>query len=382
MKCEKLRTSGSVAIVGAGPGGATLARLLQMRDFEAKVFERDASATARPQGGSLDLRADSGQRAVDAAGLTAAFAAVSREDAKAFRMLDAHGTEMPGAGEETHEDPGPEVDRADLRRLLLDSLAPDTVTWGHAVQGVHPAEDGRWRLEFEDCPSFTADLVVGADGMGSKVRRRLTSAEPVYTGITMLAANILKKRWRGSALSRQLGEGSVMFADGRRTVFVQRCAHDLILLYYSLNVPRGWPEKESFGLGDTTAVLQVVRDAFGDWSPEVMEMLTDVQDGFHLWPTSVMPPDARWTPQPGLTMLGDAAHAMPPFTGKGVNLALLDALELADGLTADPGRDVAEAIAAFEVGMQARTSREIRACLAVGRQAYGIDLDFDTPIAA
>ena len=118
-------------------------------------------------------------------------------------------------------------------------------------------------------------------------------------------------------------------------------------------------------------MLGVVRDAFGDWSPEVMDMLTDVQDGFHLWPTSVMPPDASWLTRPGLTMLGDAAHAMPPFTGKGVNLALLDAPELADGLTAEPERVV-----------QARTSREIRACLEVGRQAYGIDLDFDTPIAA
>ena len=111
-------------------------------------------------------------------------------------------------------------------------------------------------------------------------------------------------------------------------------------------------------------------------------MLTEVQDGFHLWPTSVMPPDATWATQPGLTMLGDAAHAMPPFTGKGVNLALLDALELAERLTADPERDVTEAIALFESGMRARTSQEIRACLAVGRQAYGRELDFDTPLAA
>jgi len=382
MKCGELKGSGSVAIVGAGPGGATLARLLQGRAFDVSVFERDASATARPQGGSLDLRADSGQRAADAAGLAAEFAEVSREDAKAFRMLDAHGIEMPGAGAETHENPGPEVDRSDLRRLLLNALAPDTVAWGHAVEGVHPAENCRWRLDFKDRPSFTADLVVGSDGMGSNVRRRLTSTEPVYTGITMLAANIRKERWRGSALSNVLGEGSVMFADGSRTVFVQRCAHDLILLYYSLAVPRGWPENESFGLDDTAAVLRAVRDAFGAWSPEVMEMLTEVQDGFHLWPTSVMPPNASWLTQPGLTMLGDAAHAMPPFTGKGVNLALLDALELADGLSADPERDVTDAIVTFEAGMQARTRREVRACLDVGRRAYGIDLDFGTPIAA
>ena len=382
MKCGKLRTPGSVAIVGAGPGGAMLARLLQIRGCNVRVFERDESATARPQGGSLDLRADSGQRAVGAAGLTAEFAAFSREDAKVFRMLDAQGAEMPGVGTETHEDPGPEVDRADLRRLLLDALAPDTVLWGHAVLGVHPTESGQWRLDFQDRPSLTADLVVGADGMGSKVRGRLTSAEPVYTGITMLAANIRREHWRGSALSDVLGAGSVMFADGRRTVFVQRCAHDLILLYYSLAVPRGWPENEPFGLDDTAAVLAAVRDSFSDWSPEVMDMLTGVQDGFHLWPTSVMPPDARWPSQPGLTMLGDAAHAMPPFTGKGVNLALLDALELADGLTADPERDVSEAIAAFEAGMQARAGREPPACLAGGRPTDGVALDFDTPLAA
>ena len=382
MKCAELKAAGSIAVVGAGPGGAALARLLQLRGFSVSVFERDASATARPQGGSLDLRSDSGQRAVKAAGLAAEFALVWREDAKAFRMLDSYGTEIPGAGAETHEDPGPEVDRADLRRLLLDALAPGTVSWGHPVQSVHSVEHGRWRLDFEGQPSVTADLVVGADGMGSKVRRRLTAAEPVYTGITMLAANIRKELWRSSAISDVLGEGSVMFADGRRTVFVQRCAHDLILLYYSLSVPRGWPAQEPFGLDDTAAVLQVVRDAFGSWSPAVMDMLTDVQDGLHLWPTSVMPADVRWPTQPGLTMLGDAAHAMPPFTGKGVNLALLDALELAEGLSGDPDRNIAEVVATFEAGMQDRTGQEIRACLDVGRQAYGVDVAFDTPVAA
>ena len=382
MKCGELNRSGSVAIVGAGPGGAALARLLQSHGFNVGVFERDASAIARPQGGSLDLRADSGQRAVEAAGLAEEFAALSREDAKAFRMLDANGFEMPGAGAETHENPGPEIDRADLRRLLLDALAPGTVQWGHAVQAVHPAENERWRLEFADRPSVTADLVIGADGMGSKVRRRLTPVEPVYTGVTMLAANIRREHWRGSALSEVLGEGAVMYADGRRTVFVQRCAHDLILLYYSLAVPKSWPEAEPFGLDETAAVLGVVRDAFGEWSPEVMDMLTDIQDGLHLWPTSIMPPDTSWPTKPGLTMLGDASHAMPPFTGKGVNLALLDALELSQVLTADPERQVTEAVVEFEASMQARTNREIRACLDVGRQAYGIDLDFNAQAAA
>lgn len=369
---EDLRTGGLVAIVGAGPGGATLARLLQMRGFTVKVFERDASAIARPQGGSLDLRPDSGQRAIDEARLGDIFARFSRDEAKAFRMIDFQGQELPGMGEETHEDAGPEIDRKDLRQLLLDSLAPGTTAWGHVVEDVQPEADGRWRLDIKDQASVIADFVVGADGIGSKVRRRLTTVQPRYTGINMIAANIREELWRGSKIDETLGEGSVMFAGGGKTIFVQRCNHDLILLYFSLTVAEGWPKTAGFALDDKEAVLATIGEAYSDWSPELMAMLTQVQDKFHMWPNSVMPPDYRWETQPGLTMLGDASHVMPPYTGKGVNLAMLDALELADALTADQAGDLTSAVTAFEARMQKRTSDEIGACLAIGQSARAL----------
>ncbi len=374
MTCDDLQAGGTVAIVGAGPAGATLARLLQRQNFSVTVFERDASSTARSQGGSLDLRPDSGQQAVDAAGLGAAFAKASRSEAKAFQMLNSHGDPVSGGGEETHEDAGPEIDRGDLRQLLLDSLAPNTIAWGHTVRDVHLTEDKRWRLEFADREPFTADLVVGADGVRSRVRQRLTPVRPAYTGMTMLAANIREDLWRNSPIDAVLGEGSVMFADGGKTIFVQRCSHDLILLYYSLLVAEDWPASKGFTLDDSKQVMDEVAAAYGDWSPQVMEMVTQVNNKFQKWPLSVMPPDYSWETQPGLTMLGDASHAMPPFTGKGVNLALLDALELSDGLTADPAASVTAAIAVFEKKMQARTQKEIGACLAVGRAIYNLDV--------
>ena len=380
--CEELRTIGTVAVVGAGPAGATLARLLQARGFSTKVYERDASPTARPQGGSLDLRKDGGQRAIEQAGLTEEFRRHSRDDAKAFRMLDSRGRPHPIArsGEaETHDDAGPEIDRADLRRLLLDSLAPSTVVWGHAVTDVLPEPDGRWRLEFKGRPPVTADLVVGADGVGSKVRHRLTPVRPRYIGTTMLAAVTRKELWRGSELSDLLGEGSVMFADFNQTIFVQRCNHDLILLYYSMVVDEDWPRSAGFGLEDTQAVLDAVTAAYRGWSPDVISMLTQVDGKFHRWPLSVMPPDYRWETRPGLAMVGDSSHAMPPFTGKGVNLALLDSLELADGLVADPAAEVGSAVGACEARMQERTRKEIGACLEVGRSIYGIEIDFGKP---
>ncbi len=378
MNCETLRTSGTVAVVGAGPAGAALARLLQMRGFSVRVFERDASRDARPQGGSLDLRRDAGQRAVDAAGLTEVFKRFSRDEAKSFKMLDGQGVAFPGGGEETHEDPGPEIDRGDLRGLLLDSLEPDTVLWNRTVQNVTKEENGRWRLEFKEGEPFVADLVVGADGVGSKVRPHLTQIQPTYCGMAMLSSNIRRDLWRDSEISEIIGEGSAMFAHEGATVFVQRCNRDLILLYFSMKVERDWPKSQGFSLEDTEPVLAAVREAYHGWSPELIEMVTQIEGGFRSWPLSVMPPDYTWETQPGLAMVGDASHAMPPFTGKGVNLALLDSLELANALIADPAAEVAEAVNWCEVRMQGRTHRETGACLEVGRQIYGLEVEFAT----
>ena len=374
--CGQLQKNGQVAIVGAGPAGTTLARLLQMAGFSVAVYERDASPTARPQGGSLDLRRTAGQRAIERAGLMQAFHGIARDDAKAFRMLDAQCQPHPAGDGGTHEEPGPEVDRGDLRHLLLDSLAPQTVAWGHAVKEVRREADGRWRLEFTGQPSVTADLVVGADGVGSRVRPHLTRVSPTPLGMTMLAAVMRKDLWRGSELSDLLGEGSVMFAEHHQTIFVQRCNRDLILVYYSMVLPPDWPKSAGFELGNSQAVLAAVSAEYSAWPPELIRMLTQVDGKFHSWPLSVMPPDYVWQTQTGLAMIGDASHAMPPFTGKGVNLALLDALELADALVADPNADTTDAIRSCEAIMQQRTRQEITACLEVGRQIYGIEVNF------
>ena len=377
--CEELRTGGLVAIVGAGPAGLTLARLLQTRGFSVKVFERDASPTSRSQGGSLDLRKNAGQRAIEQAGLTEEFLRLSRSDAKAFKMLDSHRNPHPAGEAGTHEEAGPEIDRGDLRQLLLNSVGPDTVAWGHTVKEVVPEADGRWQLTFKEQSAVSADLVVGADGVGSRVRPCLSPVRPRYIGMTMLAAVIDKKLWRGSELSDLLGEGSVMFADHHQTIFVQRCSHDLILLYYSMVVAEDWPASQGFTLDDTKAVLSAINEAYQGWSPELVSMLTQVDGKFHRWPLSVMPPDYHWETRPGLAMVGDASHAMPPFTGKGVNLALLDSLELAEGLMADPAAEIAAAVKTCETRMQERTRKEISECLEVGRNIYGIQVDFGKP---
>src|ERR1700685_2133809 len=119
-----------IAIVGGGPGGLTLARLLQQSGAQVSVYERDQSRSARVQGSALDLHENSGLAALETAGLIDAFWANHRPDLNRLRLTDAKGTVlhdhsrlMSGAGKR------PEIERGPLRDLLLDSLQPNTVQW-------------------------------------------------------------------------------------------------------------------------------------------------------------------------------------------------------------------------------------------------------------
>src|SRR4051812_26028174 len=118
-----------IAIVGAGLSGLTLARVLHVNGIASTVFELDASPTARRQGGQLDIHEDTGQAALRAAGLHEAFLRIVHTGAEASRVLDRHNTLL---FESSDDGSGgrPEVDRGQLRKLLLDSLPEGTVRWG------------------------------------------------------------------------------------------------------------------------------------------------------------------------------------------------------------------------------------------------------------
>jgi 2-polyprenyl-6-methoxyphenol hydroxylase-like FAD-dependent oxidoreductase len=121
-----------VAIVGAGPGGLTLTRILHLHGIQATVFEREAFSSVRPQGGSLDMHANSGQYAIGHAELSPEFKRIARYEDQEARVYDKHG-KLLFLDDDVSAKDRPEVDRGHLRQMLLDSLPSGSIRWDHEL---------------------------------------------------------------------------------------------------------------------------------------------------------------------------------------------------------------------------------------------------------
>jgi 2-polyprenyl-6-methoxyphenol hydroxylase-like FAD-dependent oxidoreductase len=164
----------SIAIVGGGPCGLTLARLLELQGVDYVVYERDESEPSRRTGGSLDLKPTSGQRVVKEAGLFEEFKKYARWDDTLFVLADQQGEKYLEMGEERD---APEIDRVALRKILLDSIPKEKVQWGHELKAATFDEAGTPVLHFTNGSTLSGfKLVVGADGAWSKVRTLVSLA--------------------------------------------------------------------------------------------------------------------------------------------------------------------------------------------------------------
>jgi 2-polyprenyl-6-methoxyphenol hydroxylase-like FAD-dependent oxidoreductase len=339
-----------IKIVGAGLGGLVLARVLHVNGIPATVYEAEPSAETRTQGGQLDIHEDDGQLALEAAGLTAEFRAIIHEGGQAARALDQHGAVLL---DEPDDGTGgrPEVLRGDLRKILLDSLPDGTVQWGRKVSDVRSLGDGRHELSFADGSTDTARVLVGADGAWSRIRPLLSGAEPEYVGTTFVETYLLDADERHPAAAEAVGSGALYALAPGQGIFAHREAGNVLHAYIALTRSTEWITGIDFT--DTTAATARIVAEFEGWAPELTALITDGDTAPFPRMLYTLPQAHRWDRVPGVTLLGDAAHLMPP-SGDGANLAMLDGAELGKALAAHPG-DVEAALERYESAMYPRS---------------------------
>jgi len=345
-----------IAIIGGGPGGLTLARLLQLKDANVKVYERDFSKDARVQGATLDLHQESGLEALIRAGLINDFYANHRPDAGKLKLVDKSGEiKLDEQSSDDYGEHRPEIDRGPLRKILLDSLQSDTVVWDSQFVTMDKQGEG-WLMHFKNGTSAYADIVIAADGANSKIRPYITDIKPVYAGITVIEGNIYHAAKNAPNL-HTLVNGGKTFAFGNEQSLILSAKGDGSLSFYTgCKLPENWLTTSGIDFNDKMQVFDWFKEVFASWDAQWQELFAGNEIWFVPRPQYHYPLDQHWDALPNLTMLGDAAHLMPPYAGEGVNMAMQDALELAECLTDAQFKTVQEAIAAFEKQMCTRAS--------------------------
>jgi 2-polyprenyl-6-methoxyphenol hydroxylase-like FAD-dependent oxidoreductase len=333
----------NVSIIGAGLGGLTLARVLHIHGIAATVYEADADRDARPQGGMLDIHDFNGQLALRDADLYKQFLALVHPGGQQSRALDMHGNVLMD-----NPDDGtggrPEVQRGELRRILLDSLPPGTVLWGHKLRTAEPLGRGRHFLSFENGSTAVADLLVGADGAWSKVRSLVSGAKPAYSGTTFVETWLHDADTRHPATAAAVGGGSMFGLAPGKGIMAHREPNAVLHAYVALNRPKHWIDAIDFS--DPPSAKTRIAAEFKGWAPELTALITDCERNLVARVLHTLPQDHRWERVSGVTLLGDAAHLMIP-SGEGANLAMLDGAELGKSIAASPG-DIETALACYE----------------------------------
>jgi 2-polyprenyl-6-methoxyphenol hydroxylase-like FAD-dependent oxidoreductase len=368
-----------IAIIGGGLGGLTLARVLHVNGIEAAVFDLEASPDVRTQGGMLDIHDDSGQVALRAAGLYDEFRALIHSGGQATRIVDPRGAirfdqdDDPDGGR-------PEVDRGQLRDLLLHSLPADTVCWGRKATGVRAMGGGRHVVTFADGTTVTTDLLVGADGAWSRVRPLVSGAVPAYTGISFAETDLLDASTRHPGSAVLVGAGFFLSLGGRNGFLAHHETDGSIHVYTALTVGEDWAD--SIDVTSPEAAKKAVLAHFEDWDDSLRALVADADGPVTPRRIFALPADHRWERVPGVTLLGDAAHLMSPFAGEGANLAMLDAAELGQAIAtvtsgdvgATPGFGAIEtALAGYERALFPRSAQTAEETAASSRMMFGDD---------
>ena len=333
----------NIAIIGAGPSGCVLARLLLLKtSSKVTIFEAEQSSNARGQGGTLDLHENTGLLALRECGLYDDFLKYARFDGEAIKSCDKNMLNYINFGgtTATNSRGRPEIDRQSLRQILLDSILDEHVRWGHRLKSIREEETSdkgsSFSLHFEgNIPQQRDfDLIVGADGAWSKPRSLLTDIKPYYSGVFGSYFRISSCEARYPDIHEFVNRGSAFAFSNGKSITAQQMGDASIWVGVSAVRPQDFPETCGFDVDNAKEAKSWYLKDYADWAPLLRKIIEVVDEDYTMGkPLYMLPVEHRWKHRAGVTLIGDAAHLMTPYAGEGVNLAMRDAVNLARALT-------------------------------------------------
>ncbi|KAJ7646826.1 putative monooxygenase [Roridomyces roridus] len=326
-----------IAIVGAGLGSLVLARILQLRksaNLSFVIYESDADASTHTGlDGLLNLKYESGQRALREAGLHPQFVKLCRPVRHHIRVLDKRGTLLHDAPGECYSR---EIDAGHLRGLLLESLEPNTVHWAHKATAVRrDLTSGKYTIVFESGEVAEGiDIIVGADGSSSHIRSLVwPGVQPVYSGITFIQSQV--NLAEDPHFGLPIDEGVLFALEDGKGIMAQHDSKGRIMLYIALRVPEDWVTTSAIALAaDPSERITLLLEEFEGWNKQLVGLVR-AGERPTLRAIYTLPSDGRPRANTdNIVLLGDAAHLMSSFAGEGANLEMADATDLAKHLIA------------------------------------------------
>ncbi len=193
----------------------------------------------------------------------------------------------------------PEVDRGQLRDMLIDSLPDDTIRWGHKAIHIHAdaGTTGRHEVTFTNGETITTDLLIGADGAWSRVRSLISDATPAYTGISFVEADLFDADERRPAQAEIMGGGMLFAFRGNTGILGHRETDGSLHSYLGIRIDEDWIDTIDFS--DTATAQQTILDLLDGWNDALRGLVTNSDTGLTPRRVNALPVGHSWPRVPG-----------------------------------------------------------------------------------